>query len=241
MKKEFKLYSIFLIFLTLGVLFLVFYKSSSSEIWEEIRYLDNIFDEIEDLSNTQAYYNKSEEVKDILQWTTFSKFELDNYLSNIENINNFIYPNENLYCIDIIEWNQNFNNFRIYTHFINWEILDNLEYFFQYKTIVRDYLLNNTLKNEDGLEWMLYQLDINKDLLISFYNQNKYKEFKDKIFEINGWIWNHDILTILFFEKNNLDTNAVIAFLNKCLDYNDKWTVNEENVYQIIYKYLLNQ
>jgi hypothetical protein len=157
------------------------------------------------LSNTLNIDWKKEVLKE------FSKIDFQN----------FIYPLNNIYC-NSINNNQIKFNFKIYDNYITNKLNWNIEYLFWKKSInVKEYLNNKYQKNT--WLWIMFNtlLKDNKELL-KLYKKEDFFNFKQKIFLLNNWVRNDDILTILFFLKNNIVDKKINLFLNRCFNYKNK-------------------
>lgn len=241
MKKEkVIIISTFILLTFFSVILLLFWDKIQKNNYNEVEYLDNLNEEINSFALKPDMYMYQEEISKILSQKQFSEYELDIYFSDQNKYDWFIYPDKNVYCIDVWWSKQHFIDYKLYTFFKNGTFRKNAPYYaWAYMSLAEDYLDGNKISGSSDFYKMLVQLNQNNEKLLNLYNINDSIAFKKEILKLNNSNGNHDALTILFFSKNNLPKDSIEAYLNQCFDYKNEWLFNEDNVKPILYKYLL--
>jgi hypothetical protein len=158
----------------------------------------------------------------------------------MNNFDGFIIPSKNIYCIDAW-WSEqtwkNFQSYRVYTEGKLTKEIMNM--YWRHSIAAYNYLHDKDIDSTTVLWKMITGIQEDKSELLLYYNANDSIKFRKKMYEINWWANNIDILTIIFFEKNKLDKEKLIDYLNRCFDYNNEWFINSEYLKETIYKYLV--
>ena len=242
MKKEKIIVWVMLVFLTLGTIFLFLFGGKYEEPKTIDDQLTDIRKTLRSITHKEDFYNHDEEIINILNNNSnkFLKTDLDLFFSDYNNFDGIILPNENIYCIDAWWSEQTGKNFQSYRVYMEWNLTKEIMNMYgRHSEVAYNYLHNKEIDETTVLWKMVVWLQNNTDELLSYYKNEDYINFRKKIYDINWGVNNIDILTIVFFEKNNLDKNKLIDFLNRCFDYNNNWFVNTEYVKETIYKYLV--
>lgn len=241
MKKEKIIVGILFILLTLWAVFLYLFWDKYKKAETVDMQLTDIRKSVEKITHTSNFYNSEEQVKKILNENKkFLKTDLDLYFSDVNNFDGFILPHENIYCIDSGWSEQTWKNFQSYRVYMSWKLTDEIMNMYgRHSQVAYDYLHNKDFDTSTVLWSMIDWIKNNTDELLLYYKADDYINFRKKMYDINWWVNNVDILTIVFFEKNKLDKDKLILFLNRCFDYNNKWFTDVEYLKEKIYPYLV--
>lgn len=241
MKKE-KIIAIS-VFILLTLFFIgifLYWDKFQNNNYDDLSHLNSVKEDINAFSLKKDLYNYQEEVSKILEKRQFSQFELDLYYSDQLKYDWFIYPDENIYCIDVWGSQQHYVDYKLYTFFKDGTFRENAKYYaWGYVNLAYAYIDGEELSWSSDLYKMLVSLNENEENLLYLYKNNNPIGFKKEMLKINNANGNHDSLTILFFQKHKLDTESIDPYLNQCFDYNNGWLLNETKVKSVLYKYLL--